>query len=248
MNKDLYTISYEKLYKFVLEKDYSDLNYLFSLALYLDDNPSELYKYLKSIKKSLKIINKSFDDTYLLLFRINNNEKVFEYALNQSFVFYVEILVHLLELNGNNDLSEKLVLLKTKIELGLERYMIHDNNVVSSFSTNEIFELVKPFNEEINVKNILIDILLKKVNKNKTYIKQFDKLKKYLLNFPTEIYFKDNKKLFEIKKSLFLYDECDYNEFKKDGVLVRNIDSIEVINLINFLLKDQKMNKKNGKK
>lgn len=235
MTKKLKEKAFSIIEEHIKKKDYKELSFLYSTTLYLKSKPDEFKKHIKYIKKALKETEKEFDDTYLLLFEKKDSKKVFTFIKNSMFLRFADDLIYILSNNEFTKESDKLMQIKSKIEIGFERYFKHGKITVHEFSD---YEFRHSFNEEdkleISMIVKLINILIMKEEKKKNFKKKFDELKPYLEDFPKEIYTKDTIHVLEIYKSLFSSKNLEIKNLKKNNevvVVLKDLNNIDCVNL-----------------
>jgi len=232
MSQDLKEKSLNLITEFVKKKDYKSKDFLYSITIYLKNNPNEIRNYFKFIKKAILQLEKEFDNTYLLLFEEKYSKKVFTYEKNKIFLIYVDELIYILTNNDYIKESDKLTQLKSKLELGFERYFRHNSLTLFQFSTHDFSHSFKEtLDKEISVSVRLIDIFELKLEKSKDFKKEFDKLKQFLSEFPKEIYTKKTKYLLDVYNSLFPNERLDIKEFKSE-IIIKDMQNITTANLV----------------
>ena len=222
---------------FLKSKSYKSPQFLYSITLYIKHEKTPLKTYIKSIKKAIKELERHFDETYLLFFQYDNNKKLFEIFDNLTFLNYVDDLIYILTSNDYIKESDRINNLKTKIELGIERYFKHNKTHILSFSpTYNSFTILHNTKDCPLLKMMLQEILNKKLKKDKSYLKDLANIKTILKNFPLEIYSQNSKHLLDIQKSLFPQFDNIITEHKKEKVITQGQNSIESANLILHIL------------
>lgn len=216
-------------------------------------------RYVGEIKKILKMLERMFDDVFLLLFRDYDGRRGFFSLDNAIFLSFADILSDFLARCEYVKLSLLCLSLKSKIELGFLRYFYQERNGVflsffepeGSFEIAEGIDLVKIFNYyevdssffkkilkgNLNVfKGNSVEDMLVLLNGMKRfdfadYKVQMNKIFEVLKYFPKFVY---NKQDFEKKRDIFNSLNKDFSfSFKKLGnKFLVDVDSVSVANLV----------------
>lgn len=202
----------------------TSLNFLYGVTALIisNENSNEiLNKYLRQIKKAIKTISKTVDEDYLLIKNELNDS--FMACDNYMFLRFSESLIEKLNEVEEISLAEKLNMIKSKIDLGFERY----------FKKNKI-EMFSPKYKTI-LNNFSKETITTEIIRNVKDIKKYEKI---LLNFPLYIYTKKTKKILEIEKSTFIHEELDMIEFKKENIITRTHNVADVAAYLIYIIKD----------
>ena len=252
-----------------LKKPYDEIEfiscistYLFKSNIYLiEQNQLETHKsiisetkfFLRHIKKSLKKIAQNFNATYLLYEKDNK----FTALQNTKLIEHLEELSQILNLTNNHHQAELAFDLKSKIELGFQRYFLHENETILLCEFNqtgeykianntELIQIQEHFNlnikPKINLKiNNFTEILtqLNYLKQNKTeFNKNLKKYIKILEFFPQQIYQKEEYNQHKkISKSLNKNFEENTMQLIKEKLILINPYNINSYNLTLKLLK-----------
>lgn len=222
------------------KKDISSIYYLDLLTTKIKISSIPVKNYIRLIKKSIKLLEKRFDETYLLLLSSSHKHKLFVEFENRNFLNFVDELTTILNENDYIRESDNLTALKGKLELGYERYFILNKiDKIYTFSpeTKE-YSICSKFDikTEISFKEILFYLLTLKESKSKTFRAQLKTQEKYFKYFPKFIYREKAKNWLEIEKSLFPNDDFKIKELKKEKVSLKELDNPLIANLILKLL------------
>jgi len=222
----------EKIINFIEEEinnlNYDDDNFLYIISTYLQSlkYTEPILEIMPIIKKAITHLTKQFDEIFLLI-KSSDFEYLFLESTNKNLLNSIDFLIEIL---GKYDLIKdagKLVQIKTKLSLGYDRYFIQKNTkfIVEWFSPIDFnFEIYKKidYNLETDLITILNDI---QTNKNYT---EFNKIQKYLKDYPEKIYRNKSLELIQIQKSLFFDTKFEYNEFEKGKIKTCNFKSLEI--------------------
>jgi len=231
----------EKILNFVEEEinnlNYDNDNFLYIISTYLKslEYTEPILELIPIIKKAITHLENQFDEIFLLV-KSTEFEYMFLESNNKNLLNSLEYLIEILNKHNFIKEADKLVQIKTKLNLGYDRYFIQKNSklIVEWFSPVEFsFEIYKEidFNLETELIIILDDIL-----KNKKF-KKFNKIKKYLKDYPEKIYQNKSLELVNIQKSLFFDTTFEYNEFEDGKIKTSDFNSlyiaIKILEIIN---------------
>lgn len=124
--------------------------YMYVLGLYfkeVEDLKKEATSFLVPLQKIILLLEKQFDSHYLLLKTYEeSNKKYFSFFDNLYFLLGVEHLADILNKEGFVDEADALFILKTKIDLGFERYLSNklEKFYLNYFTSNYQFEVLSP--------------------------------------------------------------------------------------------------------
>jgi hypothetical protein len=108
------------------KKIYSSIPILNVIVKVIEKDAKKVKNYINEIRKIIQFINNQFDDVYLLI--KNNkfdNETLYIFDENMSFVSTIDELSQILNLEDYHKESDQLVILKSKIDLGIQRYFFN---------------------------------------------------------------------------------------------------------------------------
>ena len=217
-----------------LLNDAGNYNSVFILNLiskYLSkiDSKEEIIFFIKYIKKSLNNLKFFFEEDYLLFYDFDiRKRKCFFAKENFIFLNFADEISDLLNEYDFIKEADEIFMLKGKIELGVQRYLIQGNQIVKFFEIhtlkyklmndieileisnifnlnkyliNEILEKLKLIQKNFqNVSNRLLFYLILK-NNQENYLNLLEEDYDFLLEIPNEIVSKDFYG--SIEKSLF---------------------------------------------
>jgi hypothetical protein len=122
--------------------------YLFVLSTYLKkvpDSKREVQQFIPSIQKIIFLLEKQFDSHYLLLHSYEQQKRLyFSFFDNFYFLLAVENLADILNVAGFVESADNLFILKTKIDLGFDRYLSNtsDKYYLNYFTSLYQFEIL----------------------------------------------------------------------------------------------------------
>jgi hypothetical protein len=232
MTKSLQENALKILKEEVDKRNFKDINYIIYLTSYLTNSKDDILDYQKHVKKSIKFLEKNFDETYLLLFSLENGIKVFKESENSNYLFFIDYLITLLNQNDFIKFSDKLTDLKGKIELGYNRYFNQNKEKVKQFTLGNNFEIYNNLNTPIDFRLIIRNLIELKETKNKSFNKELKKYDKYFEFFPKDIYNNKTRYILEIEKSLYHNSEIKTLELKKQKVLFNDLNYPDIAFLI----------------
>lgn len=239
--------------------------YLYNLSISNEYNQSlneEVKGIIKQIKIILNYLEKNYDEHFLL---IKNQNKFFAIE-NALFLNSADELSTILNHSNYIKEADRFFMLKSKVELGFSRYLFNQKNkvlieefnvdgeikfpiqtnfliILNNYVPDEV--LFKDFDMRKKVWDVYNELeerllylkLLKTKNKTK-FVKEYKKLKNYLINFPEYLWKEDFFKQYEdITNSINKHKVIESKKINKNEILV-NLNSIKTINLIIQLLKD----------
>ncbi|MFW6286018.1 MAG: hypothetical protein ACOC16_02750 [Nanoarchaeota archaeon] len=214
-------------------------------------------KYLKHIKKSLKFIKNNFDEHYLLFKNLNN---YYNSTDNFRLIYILQELSHYLTLANYNTQAQICFNIKSKIELGIQRYLIFEkeNFIIYNFNkegkyclanNSQLIYLNQYYSFDIkikknlnllNFKEFLYTLILLKKNDKVKFTKVFIKYYSILKEFPQKI-IKDTE--YQIRKKVLNSINKDLIEnnlhIKKQKITLINLYHLETINIILELIQDE---------
>jgi len=252
MGNQLKDIGINILKKEILNLNFKDENYIFIIILLYDDfEENEKKKYLKNIKKVLELLFENFDEDYLLL---KSNNK-FDATKNILFLELFEDLIEILEFINLNKQIDKLIDIKLKIELGVQRYLLFNKkSLIVNFNLED--KSFKIINDK-NIKNLSDNKEILTYNLSKKYLNEKFKLdilqnkkvsedleiknslKSFQKYFPNFIFKDNNLEKLKIRKSLFLEYDTNFLELKKFNIILKDINSTIIVILILTILKNE---------
>ncbi len=240
---------------------YNPVFYLKSLLFYLKqtNDKKEVKLFLKSIQKALIYIKNHFCNDYLLMFDLFEGKKVFK-AKENAILISVCDYTDFLNFHGFIKEADSLFMINERLTLGFERYfwnkkydLVYDFDELGNFNIISQFEIldllleydfnsdfIKKFMEKENKLfqtscdlRYRLKYLMLKQKLKLPFEKELKSLSRYLKNFGENLV---DKKYFdmdlEISKSLNSIYEEEVVELKKEKKVLRNLNSIEIANLI----------------
>lgn len=222
------------------------------------EKKANLKSYIKPIKKSIEYLEKNFDEEYLLLYRKEkDNTKKFTAEDNFLFMSFCDTLTEIFNTFDYNKYADKIFMLRSRIELGVQRYIFQKNNevIIKCFNPqkqeyrlcNE-FEYIefsniyacdtsafrKSVNKSkkklpniINVNEITIILLGLKNTDKKVFNREIKTYEKYFSQFPEKIIKLDKEKI------EFEIEKSLFKDFKEDIKYIKK-EKVTLINLNNI--------------
>jgi hypothetical protein len=178
----------------------------------------DVKKYIKNIRKVLKVLERDFDDRYLL---IVDYDKYYRVEKNLKILYSLDEITQILSLSGYEKDAKICFDIKSKLELGVQRYFLfeRDNFMLFEFNHEGDYRCAKDF--EISKLKEYYDIKIK--IETKTEENDF-------MNFESFLY-----KLKEIKKQ---------NRKKYEEEFIKNYNIIKNFPKLVLKLKDYKIREK----
>lgn len=247
---------------FLLFKSMSKYLYYLSISSLNHSLKDEVKGLIKQIRIILKYLETNYDEHFLLI----KNQDIFLAIENALFLNSVDDISTVLNHSNFIKEADRFFILKSKVELGFNRYLFNQKNkiLLAEFSREGNFKFLgvksklqilnEYFSDEILFKNLeteniilnssefeekLLYLKLLKTRNKLKFQKEFNKLKKFLRDFPEFIWDVDYFNIYEnLVKSINKDKEIQCKKVEKNKLLV-NYNHIKTINLIIQLLKNE---------
>jgi len=247
---------------FLLLKGISKYLYYISLS----ENESQLKQETKKFSKTIKTIYiylmNHFDESFLLFKNDSNIITTFSAIDNSYFLNIADELVTLLNSINYTKEADNFFMLKSKIELGFERYFYHKNEniLIKEFNTdgkykiavlNDLLIILNNHNPNTNLiktiskkeikenySNYLLYLNLLKKTDNKKFKEEFSKNKKEITLLPQLVLSLKEFSIFEKLSKSIKSDIIILNK-KINSKILTNLNTIIIINLTLNLTKNE---------
>ncbi|MCA9496192.1 MAG: hypothetical protein KC589_04575, partial [Nanoarchaeota archaeon] len=225
-------------------------------------NKKIIKKYIKDAKKCLESVENQFDEIYLLYYSFDyEGRKVFSSYENSILSFLAESLFDNLNEMEENELADRIFMLKGKLDLGFQRYFwqkqeqillekfipeiyfykIADDKIIlkvlskfifdKGFCLKELERIRKKNSKEKNMETLLLTFILMKKVEDNNWNKEFSKIEIFLQYFPLIIERKLNIEQ-SIEKSIFFGFNEVSKKFEKEKVSLFELESLKIANLV----------------
>lgn len=234
---------------------------------YQQDENNSAKKYIRLIRNGINYIEEKNDDHFLLLTRFRKEKKVCIWE-NAEFLSFADTLLEILNYNDYVKDSDRVFMLKGKIEIGFERYLynreyktlISEFNLKGEYRECSYLDIVKIANlipvmikdkvpDNFNPKNLLKEVekvgdiceilLYLKIFDKKEFEKLYKNYRSMLKSFPYRVYHQDKyQKIFDISKKINKDFEEEIDRIKSKKLVLRELNSVKTAYRVSMIEKE----------